>query len=156
MDRRVKAAQSKRKAAARKKAEAQRASATLAYGDAWGTVKYIAGKGYEVGALHDTKALAEDAARLGTQKALDDGNYLTDAPYTVVFAVPVERAPKAPKYERGQEYFAALRAPSGNPERRALYLFISLDEARALEQLEAEPDDAFKCIGGPVSLPVAD
>ena len=107
MDRRSKALRYKRAQAQKKKEKTKVAKELVEMEDAWATVVYVTGEGYEVADLHEAKSDAEEVARLGTQKAMDDASHMPDRPYTVVFAVPVlcEKG-----YSRGTPYFANLRA----------------------------------------------
>jgi len=147
MDRHAKAQQAKRKAAARQKKVA------AAFGNAWATIVFVDGRGFAIRALYGTRDEAEEAARQETRKALDDAGY-TRAPYSAVFAAPVERPNLAPKYERGTEYYAALRAAvGGQVHARAVFLFATEAEARMAAQITAGAGpQKLTVLGGPVSL----
>jgi hypothetical protein len=152
MERRIKAKRVQREAALRRR----RKTAALAFGGAWASVAYVEGSGYQIEALHDSKVEAEDAARRGMAKALDDRAYLA-RPYQAVFAAPVEEWGGAGAYQRGTAYFAAFGA---GPAPRPVFLFGSSAAAALACQAAADkhqrclapPEKALTCLGGPVLL----
>ncbi|GFR91563.1 hypothetical protein ElyMa_002595800 [Elysia marginata] len=156
MDRRVRA---KRAAAQKRKKNAKAARRLWSMENAWGCVRFVAGRGYTAEALFDTKEKAEEAARAETQKAMDAG-----AAYTVVFAVPIHNSwdpipgqskKYRSKYTRGVAYYATLRAARGGDSSfRTLALWPSQEEAEeaAAATAKLENKDVYTYVGGPVKL----
>ena len=154
MDHRIKAQLAKRKAASSRREKAQKETTILAYGNAWAIIVFVNGEGFRIRALYNTKDEAEEAARQETRMILDNANY-TKAPYSAVFATPVERPTGAPKYKRGTEYYAVLRAASGGQTHaRAVFLFTTEAEAQMASEITADygPERRLTVIGGPISL----
>jgi hypothetical protein len=152
MDRRSRAQRANRKAAEKRREKAKIEKELLAMGPAWATVVYVSGEGYALGDLHEGKGGAEEIARQGTQKAMDDAAYISGAPYTVVFAAPV-LLDKG--YVRDKPYYANLRAATGgHAPLRAIALWESRDkaEAEAAATAELPEEEKYIFIGGPVQL----
>jgi hypothetical protein len=152
MDRRSRAQRANRKAAEKRREKAKIEKERLDMGPAWATVVYVSGEGYALGDLHGGKGEAEEIARQGTQKAMDDAAYISGAPYTVVFAAPV-LLDKG--YVRDKPYYANLRAATGgHAHLRAIALWESRDkaEAEAAASAELPEEEKYIFIGGPVQL----